>query len=115
MKVLRIAFLIICILNLGVLFGQKKVTFGLGNIKNVSVSSSSQDATGIRTLTSLGYFPNYNSSSRFLSQATLGANYAEIQKVTNLGIEKWLDNQLNLPNSFSIENYVFNLHQSTLG
>lgn len=33
-------------------------------------------------------------ASRFLMQATLGANYRLIEEVANIGIEPWLDNQL---------------------
>ena len=111
-KVIILSTALIC--NNFILFAQEKVTFGKGNIKNVSVSSSSNVAnqTGIQTLMSTGYLPNQNASSRFLSQATLGTTYAEIQKVATTGIEKWLDTQMAMPNSFKLETYVLNLHQS---
>lgn len=91
---------------------QQNITFGKGHTKGVNVSSSTASATGAATLTSSGFLPNLNASSRFLSQATLGTNYTEIQKVATQGIEKWLDNQLALPNSFKLETYVQNMHQS---
>lgn len=92
--------------------GQQTVTFGLGNIKNVTVTSSSSTADGAKTLQSSTYLPNLNSASRFLSQATLGAKMTDIQSVANLGKEKWLDAQLALPNSFSTQAYVKKLHQT---
>ncbi|MCA9919986.1 MAG: DUF1800 family protein, partial [Anaerolineales bacterium] len=38
-------------------------------------------------------------ASRFLAQATLGADYALIQQVASLGIEPWIDAQFALPQS----------------
>jgi uncharacterized protein (DUF1800 family) len=93
---------------------QQNVTFGKGKTTNVTVSSSSNasNQTGITTLMSSGYLPNKNAASRFLSQATLGASMSEIDNVATLGMEKWVDQQLAMPNSFKIEQYVQNLHQS---
>lgn len=93
---------------------QQNVIFGKGKTTNVIVSSSSNasNQTGIQTLMSSGYLPNKNAASRLLSQATLGATYSEIENVTTLGIEKWVDQQLAMPNSFSITNYVQGLHQA---
>ncbi|MCU0324489.1 MAG: DUF1800 domain-containing protein [Spirosomaceae bacterium] len=93
-------------------FAQQTVKFGMGNTKNVTVTASSQDNTGIRTLIENGYLPNHNQASRFLSQATLGPNMALIQNVTSQGREKWLDEQLNLPVSFNLTNYLGTIHQS---
>lgn len=91
---------------------QEQITIGLGNYPGVTVTSSAATPTGVRTLQQNGYLPNYSAASRFLSQATFGADSAEIKKVAEQGIEKWLDDQLNLPNSFSLENYVLGLHQA---
>ena len=92
-------FIILSLLNT-YSFAQQTVTFGLGTVKNVTVSSSSTSNSGLSTLQSSGYLPNYNSAARFLSQATLGTNLTEIQNVATLGKEQWLDAQLNLTNSF---------------
>jgi uncharacterized protein (DUF1800 family) len=91
---------------------QKTVTFGMGYTKNVSVTASSASPNGIRTLNGVGYLPNMNAASRFLSQATFGATATEAQNVAQIGIEQWLDTQLNLPNSFVTKNYLQSLHQS---
>ncbi len=45
---------------------------------------------------------------RFLAQATLGADMALIQSVANSGIEAWLDQQLNTPQS-QILNAIYNI------
>ena len=55
-------------------------------------------------------------ASRFLAQATLGADLALIQQVASGGIENWIDQQFSLPQS-QILNYL-NTHlfdQSTIG
>ncbi len=90
---------------------QSIITFGQGNTPNVSVTASSQSSPAIQTLTGTGFLPNSAAASRFLSQATLGHNFAHIQDVANLGVEKWLDNQLALPNSFRIQTYLAQIHQ----
>jgi uncharacterized protein (DUF1800 family) len=93
---------------------QQKITFGKGNTTNVTVSSSSNASTqtGVKTLMSSGYLPNKNAAARLLSQATLGTTYTEIENVATNGIEKWVDQQLAMPNSFNITNYIQLLHQA---
>ncbi|MCR9065110.1 MAG: DUF1800 domain-containing protein [Cytophagales bacterium] len=103
----------VCLILVGHLcLGQTVETLGQGNVKNISVTASSNSSNGIRTLLRDGYLPNHNAASRFLSQATLGPKFAEIEEVTNQGIEAWLNSQLALPNSFSIENYIRSISQS---
>ncbi len=85
--------------------------FGQGNIGSITVTASTNASKGINTLLRDGYLPNLNSASRFLSQATLGANMSQIQQVADQGIEKWLDDQLNMPNTFSTESFIRTLHQ----
>ena len=41
--------------------------------------------------------PDLESASRFLGQATLGADYNDILEVSNAGITQWIDNQINAP------------------
>jgi uncharacterized protein (DUF1800 family) len=93
-------------------FSQNTQTFGKGNIKGVTVSASSNAPRGIATLMSTGYTPNPKASSRFLSQATLGARLSEIQAIQNQGLEAWLDQQFAMNPSFNLQNYVQNMHQS---
>lgn len=94
------------------IFAQQTNTIGQGNVKNVNVTSSSTAINGQKTISGVGFLPNQVAASRFLSQATFGSTYTEIQKVANQGIEKWLDDQLAMPNSFSIQSYVQNFHQA---
>lgn len=89
----------------------QSITFGQGNMPNVSVTASSQGSSAIKTLTEAGYLPNPAAASRFLSQATLGHNLGYIQDVTSQGIEKWLDTQLALPVGFRTQTYLAQLHQ----
>ncbi|MBA4852369.1 DUF1800 family protein [Emticicia sp. BO119] len=93
---------------------QQNVTFGKGKTTNVTVTSSSNasNQTGIKTLMSSGYLPNKNAAARLLSQATLGTTYADIENVATNGIEQWVDQQLAMPNSFSINNYIQSLHEA---
>ncbi|RFS13290.1 DUF1800 family protein [Emticicia sp. C21] len=93
---------------------QQNITFGKGKTTNVTVTSSSNasNQTGIKTLMSSGYLPNKNAAARLLSQATLGTTYADIENVATNGIEKWVDQQLAMPNSFNITNYIQHLHQA---
>jgi uncharacterized protein (DUF1800 family) len=111
-KTLLMVLLLFCVVKHEFIVAQQTVTFGLGNVKNVSVTASSNDNTGIRTLLNSGYLPNQNAASRFLAQATLGKNLSSIQNVATVGIESWVNTQLNLPNSFSIKNYVQGIHQN---
>jgi uncharacterized protein (DUF1800 family) len=108
--------IIIFILNCAsyALHAQQTITFGKGTTKGVNVSSSTATASGAATLSGIGFLPNPSASSRFLSQATFGSTYSEVQKVATQGIEKWLDDQLALPNAFKIETYLQNLHQSAV-
>lgn len=110
-KIHLFVLLFIC-LGISVAFAQQTTTIGKGNLQKVNVTSSSTAVNGQRTLTSTGFLPNYSAAARFLSQATFGTTYSEIQKVANQGIEKWLDDQLAMSNSFRLETYVQNLHQS---
>lgn len=111
-KTLPLFLLLAFVVNTSPLKAQQNVTFGLGNVKNVTVSASSNDVSGIKTLQTSGFLPNQNAASRFLSQATLGKNILQIQNVTTIGVESWINIQLDLPNSFNIQSYVLGIHQS---
>lgn len=90
---------------------QKTITFGKGEVHGVTVTASSNSSTGINTLKSTGYLPNQKAASRFLSQATMGVKWSEINSVKDQGIEQWLDQQLSTPVHFGLQNYVQNIHQ----
>ena len=75
------------------------IILGQGNNTNIVVTASSQTSTNSPQNTSnqTGFLPNLNKASRFLSQATLGYNLSDIENVAGMGIEEWLDIQLNMP------------------
>jgi len=92
------------------------ITFGAGQIENVIVtgSSSSNGTVPDNTILENGFLPNITASSRFLGQATLGANYETIQSVANNGAEIWLNEQMAMPVSFTLEQHVKDLTQWAL-
>ena len=53
-------------------------------------------------------------ASRFLAQATLGADYDLIQQVASLGIEPWIDAQFALPQSQLLDYVYAELYDETL-
>lgn len=79
------------------------IVLGQGNYQNFTVTSSDQTITGqaSNTLTESGFLPNHNASARFLSQATLGHNFEDIEDVAIDGIEDWIDDQLAQPITYS--------------
>jgi len=85
-------------------------TIGLGNNDGVTVttSSSSSQTNGNNTVTSQGMLPNLNAASRFLSQASLGANISEIESVASTGIEDWIDQQFSTGRGFNLIDKVIN-------
>ena len=87
------------------LSAQQTETIGAGNTSSVTVTTSHHEPAqpGENTLSGIGYLPNLNAASRFLGQTTFGADYELIEEVSNSGIQQWLDDQLNMPVSFSIE------------
>ena len=77
--------------------------FGTGNDVGVTISSSSEQGSNsaAHTLSGTGHFTDLNGASRFLGQAALGATYDEIDYVTQVGIDAWLDEQFAMsPNSY---------------
>lgn len=92
-------------------FAQNAPKFGKGNIKGVTVTSSSNSSKSIQTLMSTGYIPNPKAASRFLSQATFGPKLQEIQNLQNNGIEHWLSQQFALPLSTNLTATIGQIHQ----
>lgn len=84
------------------------LVIGAGQLSGVTVTSSSSTnaSSDENTLSDNGFLPNLTATSRFLGQATLGANYETIVAVADKGEENWLDEQMELPISFTIEDLV---------
>jgi uncharacterized protein (DUF1800 family) len=56
-----------------------------------------QTASGDKTINGIGLEGKLAEASRFLSQATLGANLETIEYVADIGIEEWIEEQMALP------------------
>ncbi len=72
---------------------------GAGHAQGITVETSSQSDTvsGSVTVDGRGIRPDYYAASRFLSQASFGANYEELEQVANQGYEAWIDDQFGRP------------------
>ncbi len=81
--------------------------FGTGNTSGVKMSSSATDGDNPpeNILNGTGYFPDMAGASRFLGQASLGASYEEITAITEIGIEQWIDQQIELPYTLYLDKY----------
>lgn len=102
--------LLSCILILGTISSYGQVYndhFGIGHDIGVSVSSSPHQNidTSLHSISGTALFPDLIGVSRFLSQATLGSNFEEIEHVSNIGIEAWLQEQFELPHGSFMDRY----------
>lgn len=86
------------------------IVLGFGGYDGVSVSSSGTSDPQ-STLNQIGYLPNQNAASRFLTQASLGFNMMDIDEVTTMGIEDWIENQKSLPRPFNFLEKIREYHQ----
>ena len=101
-KIFLFIFISACHINI---FGQ--VILGSDPAQEIKVTTSSNyapqywtlSATGDKTINNTGLEGKLMEASRFLSQATLGADLATIQYVADIGMEKWIEEQMQLPPS----------------
>ena len=103
-KGFSILFITVCALP--ILKGQQTYVVGDGNYEGVTVttSSSKNPTNGYETLFADGSSKqNLVTTSRFLGQATLGADLETIEYVYGQGVESWLENQFDTTRSFYIE------------
>ncbi len=72
---------------------------GAGHNNGITITSSSNasgsDSTS--TVNGHGVMVDTFGASRFLAQATLGANYAEIHRTADMGVSAWIDEQFAMP------------------
>ena len=81
---------------------------GAGNDNGVTAIASHQytDANWVstanaqNTINGNGLDGELMEASRFLAQATMGYNNVDMQAVVNMGIEGWIDDQLQLPTTY---------------
>ena len=105
-------YALLFILFVGLHLSGQDIQIGQGLYEGVSVSSSADDGTGERTLMASGYLPNLNAASRFLSQATMGANYGEIESLSQRSVENWLDEQFEMASTWSLQDYIYGIHEA---
>ncbi len=72
---------------------------GAGHSQGITVETSSQEGTvsGQVTVNGDGIQPDLYAASRFLGQASFGANYEALWQVANQGYESWIDDQFAMP------------------
>ncbi|MGB4849278.1 MAG: DUF1800 domain-containing protein [Saprospiraceae bacterium] len=88
-----------------------QVVLGSDTSQHIKVTTSSNylpqywtlAATGDKTINGVGLEGPLMEASRFLSQATLGADLETIKKVANQGIENWINEQIDVPPSQTLE------------
>lgn len=92
----------------GWLAAQAPVILGKGNTGGMSViTSNGQDSTsGFKTVDGLGFLPNEIAASRFLAQATLGADFESIMAMSQMSFAEWLDSQFMAPKAIGILQYT---------
>lgn len=95
-------------------FSQQVIGAGNYNGVNITTSDNASEATGTSTLNGQGLLPNLSAASRFLAQATLGADYESIESTAQGSLEDWIDTQLNMPLSNGMEDRVESLYQDLL-
>lgn len=73
--------------------------FGMGNTVGVTVTSSSEQGVdeSRHTLNGTGYIPDLKGAARLLGQASIGSTYEEIEYLTQISIENWIDQQMAMP------------------
>jgi uncharacterized protein (DUF1800 family) len=79
---------------------------GNGHQIGINISSSNESGNSLddHVISGNGRFTDEVGASRFLAQASMGANYEDIQEVAGMGIDDWLDFQFSMtPNSFESE------------
>ena len=97
-------FPLLFFLPLSLLAQPDPVILGSGNTSNMNVSTSDNNggADGFETVNGNGMLANEAAASRFLSQATLGADLETIQATTEISFSQWIEDQFDTPQGFSI-------------
>lgn len=106
----KILTALICLLHYFINSQADTIIIGYGEYSGVNATSSASSSIPISTLNQDGYLPNLNAASRFLAQSTLGYNFEDLQEVSNIGIEDWIDEEFNKPVPFTLKNKVAEYH-----
>lgn len=86
------------------LSAQTPVVLGQGNNTGSSVTTSS--GSGSKTFDGKGFLPNEIAASRFLAQATLGADLESIVAMSQMSFSEWLDSQFITPKLIDVLQYT---------
>ena len=80
---------------------------GTGQQTGVKVSSSPNvhPDSSAHTISGTTLIPDMVGASRFLSQATLGTNYEQIENLSEIGIDAWMSQQFSMTPSSFVERY----------
>jgi len=107
-----LAIFYVAILSIQTAFTQPDtIVLGFGSYDGMSVTGSDSTQDPERTLNQIGYLPNQNAASRFLTQASLGFDLSDIDNVTSIGIEDWIDNQINTNRPYTLLSSIRDYHQ----
>lgn len=106
-RILFFALLSSCALTLSA----QTIILGSDPAQEIKVTTSSsytpvnwtQTASGDKTIDNIGLEGKVMEASRLLSQASLGASKETIERVANMGIEAWIDEQLTIPQSQTLD------------
>ena len=100
--------LLLCFSFLAILSTAQSDTYlGAGNSDNIIVTTSSDQtrsgwtrmASGDKTISGDGLEGMLMEAGRLLSQAAIGYDLEDIEKAADLGIEAWIDDQINMPST----------------
>ena len=70
---------------------------GAGQSQGVTFTSSDSQSDGLAAMNGTGLNLDMRGSSRFLAHATMGFTIDDVQLLTEVGIESWIDHQMTLP------------------
>ncbi len=72
---------------------------GAGHIEGIVITSSHEETPAILSMDGSGLGKNLQAASRFLSQATLGANIQQVIYADSIGFENWIEEQFEMTQS----------------
>ena len=83
--------------------------YGAGQTIGLTVTTSTVDGdnTGEHVVNGSSLVPDLSGAARFLGQASLGANFEEIDYVTEVGIKNWIEEQINMPFTPYLQKYQY--------
>ena len=104
------ATLMACLFLSSFVLAQNPVILGSGNTDSIAVTTShNETGNGDKTIDGNGFLPNETAASRFLAQATLGANYEDIISMSQTSYHEWIDSQFVTPKSIDILQYTLGI------